>query len=146
MTSFSPRAGVADQLWARMLGLGEGDVAGLEDAWRSRLASTEATAAIPGWRLAEDEEEPWFSAVFRFPAFEAAALFTNFLLATLQMTTAAVAVQVLTGSDGEVAVKIRDSAAEGLTFGVVLFARFANEGARHANGHPQGEGTSDGAG
>jgi hypothetical protein len=140
-----PSGSAVDRLWARMLGLAEADLAGLQASWRDSLTTAEAEAAMPDWRLAEDEDEPWFSAVFRFPAFEAAALFTNFLFATLQTTTAPVAVQVMTGSDGEVEVKIRDSEAEGLTFGVALFARFASQGARQVNGRRRAEGKSDAA-
>lgn len=137
-------ANASDRLWGRMLGLTEGDLAGLQAVWRESLTSAEAAAVVPGWRLAEDEDELWFSAVFRFPAFEAAALYTNFLFATLQATTAPVAVQVMTGSNGEVEVKIRDSAAAGLTWGTALFAYLASQGARLVNGRLTEDGASDG--
>jgi hypothetical protein len=137
-------ASAPDRLWGRMLGLGDGDLAGLQAVWRESLTSAEAAAVIPGWRLAGEEDRLWFSAVFRFPAFEAAALYTNFLFATLQATTTPVAVQVMTGSDGEVEVKVRDSAADGLTWGTALFAYLAGQGARLGNGRLIEDGVSDG--
>lgn len=120
----------ADQFnrdWAATLGLALADA----HFGRTRLAGralADALAALPGWELEPEGDHDWIAARFEFSVFEAAALFVNFLFATVQMTTCRVAPAIVARAGGEVAVRLADPEVGGITEEVAFFAALLNRG------------------
>lgn len=113
-----------DGWWPIVLGLGP---EARREALEVEIRGEELAAALAqakGWGLVEDQEEGevWLTSRFEFPVFEAAALFTNFLFASFQMTTYALAFDLTLSADAEARVRLSGPGAHALTRGAVLFA------------------------
>jgi hypothetical protein len=128
MTSGERRAGATfppdglDGWWGLVLGLRAGWPA---EGLTAEIRREELGAALeraPGWELVEGPGGLWLRSIFRFPIFEAAALFVNFLFASIQMTTYPLAYELTLDDEAEVMVRLSGPTREALTRGVVLFA------------------------
>jgi hypothetical protein len=128
MTSGERRAGATfppdglDGWWGLVLGLRAGwpAVGSTAEIRREELGA--ALERAPGWELVEGPGGLWLRSIFRFPIFEAAALFVNFLFASIQMTTYPLAYELTLDDEAEVMVRLSGPTREALTRGVVLFA------------------------
>jgi hypothetical protein len=111
-----------DEWWAIVLGLR----AGWPDAGTTTEVRPEelppVLANLDGWALVEEGGEVWLCSTFQFPVFEVAALFVNFLFASIQMTTYPFAYGLSFDDDAEVKVRLSGPTRKALTWGVVLFA------------------------
>jgi pterin-4a-carbinolamine dehydratase len=137
--------------WAAALGARAGSGRFARDRLGGR--ALEATLRrLPRWRLVHDDGQEWLAIHFDFPVFEAAALFVNFLFASVQMTTCRVAPAVAVGGNGELAVRLTDPAVGGVTEEVAFFARllergfFLDEDKPHAGADGDGGTNGDGDG
>ena len=111
-----------DEWWALLLGLRAGTPA---ENFTAEVRPDELPAALahaPGWTLAAEDDSLWLCSTFQFPVFKAAAVFTNFLFASIQMTTYPFANGLTFTSDAEAKVRISGPIRKALTCGVVLFA------------------------
>ena len=95
--------------------------------------------------MAEKKNGLWLCSTFQFPVFEVAALFTNFLFASIQMTTYPFAYGLTLTSDAEAKVRLSGPTRKALTRGVVLFASVLSNAfylTRDKPGRGAGEGAS----
>jgi hypothetical protein len=108
--------------WARVLGLDrEATAAALEETIDGGELAAALTMA-PAWQLASKDGKAWLVTTFRFPLFEAAALFSNFLFASVQMSTYGLVFELAVNSAGAAEVRLATPESSALTRGVVLFA------------------------
>jgi hypothetical protein len=121
-----------DRRWAALMGLDDAEVARLLARRERPLTDAEAEELAPGWAVVELYDCRWLKSTFDFPVLEAASLFTNYLFATIQMTSWPIALNLGMDGEGRVQVALTDAGARAgnLSGGVVFFARLLSSGFR----------------